>query len=388
MNPTDLNFAFPTRVIFGPGKLRNLASMHLPGEKALLVITSDRIVEQLGILDKVITYLSKNDCSYHIYDGITSNPTKNEIMIGKELANEENCEFTIGIGGGSSIDSAKCISAMMRMEGDLWNYTPYGSGKGLPVTDAAPIIAISTTSGTGTETNGGAVITHDETREKVYVSSFYMRPTFSIIDPELMCSLPKHLTAFQGYDAIAHASECFIAKDCNQFAEMFALEILRIVSKWLPYAYEEPNNIEARSWIAYAADILGGMVQTLSPTTSAHTIGEAISGHFSSVQHGASLAVIAEAYYSKFANKIPDRLDQMGAVMGETPDGTGQGYLNALIQLLDSTGIRNISLSEHGINVNDLDKIAHYACNVVGFSADRYDVTIDDVKEILLKSYR
>lgn len=384
----NLEFAYPTKVIFGEKKLNELANIKLPGKKALIVITADRIVEKMGYLQETINLLKNNNCESVVYDGIKSNPKKSAIMAGAKIAINENCDFVIGLGGGSSVDSAKCIAVMMKMPGDIWDYALYGTGLKKPITDAAPIIAISTTSGTGTETDGGAVITHDETQEKVYVSSFLMRPTVSIIDYTLMTSLPPALTAYQGYDAIAHASECFISRDCSQLAEMFALEVLRITAKWLPVAYKEPNNLEARGWMAYAANILGGMVQTMAPTTSPHTIGEAISGMFPTVQHGASLAVIAEAYYTKYASKIADRMDIMGEAMGEKPDGTGMAYVRAITKILDETNIREIKLSEHGVQLEDIKKIAHNAHDVVGFSADRFDIPLEEVEEILKDSYR
>ena len=151
----SVDYFIPTRIIFGAGCLNKLATTKMPGKKALICITADGLMEELGILERVIEYFNQNKTRYVIFNKVVSNPIRKTVMEAKELAVSEGCDFTVGLGGGSSIDTAKAAAIMMRMEGDLWDYAYAGTGKKKVITDAAPVVAISTTAGTGTETDLG-----------------------------------------------------------------------------------------------------------------------------------------------------------------------------------------------------------------------------------------
>ena len=141
----------PTKVVFGPGKLKELASMKLPGKKALICVTEDGLMEKLGIQGRVLQYLSQNQIESVVYDKVTPNPTRKGVMEAAELAKTENSDLFNGFGGGSSIDTAKAASIMMVNEGDLWDYAQAGTGGRKEVKGAFPVMTITTTAGTGTE---------------------------------------------------------------------------------------------------------------------------------------------------------------------------------------------------------------------------------------------
>ena len=203
----------PTKLIFGCGEINKLSSEKLPGKKALVVISAGTSMRKYGYLQKVLAQLRLNHVETVVYDKILPNPIKEHVMEAAAICREERCDFVVGLGGGSSIDSAKSIAVMACNDGDYWDYVSGGTGKGRPISKALPIIAIPTTAGTGTEMDPWTVITHETAQEKIGFGCPLTYPTLSIVDPELMVSIPPELTAFQGFDAFFHAAEGFIANN-------------------------------------------------------------------------------------------------------------------------------------------------------------------------------
>jgi len=186
------NYFMPTKILFGPGSLDRLKDENLPGKKALIVISAGASMKKYGYLDRLTAILKEKGIDYVVFDKILPNPIKKHVMEGAGLARQEGCDFVIGLGGGSSIDSAKSIALMAKNDGDYWDYIVGGSGKGkFPSGGALPIVAITTTAGTGTEADPWTVITNEETNEKIGYGNQYTFPTLSVVDPELMLSVPR-----------------------------------------------------------------------------------------------------------------------------------------------------------------------------------------------------
>ena len=224
----------PTKLIFGCGEINKLSSEKLPGKKALVVISAGTSMRKYGYLQKVLAQLRLNHVETVVYDKILPNPIKEHVMEAAAICREERCDFVVGLGGGSSIDSAKSIAVMACNDGDYWDYVSGGTGKGRPISKALPIIAIPTTAGTGTEMDPWTVITHETAQEKIGFGCPLTYPTLSIVDPELMVSIPPELTAFQGFDAFFHAAEGFIANCATPISDLYALEAIRLLYKYLP----------------------------------------------------------------------------------------------------------------------------------------------------------
>ena len=196
----------PTKLFFGCGEIERLSTEKLPGKKALIVISAGTSMKKYGYLSKVQAQLKLNNVDNVVFDKVLQNPIKSHVMEAAALCRQEGCDFVVGLGGGSSIDSAKAIAIMACNDGDLWDYVSGGSGKGRPYTKVLPIVAIPTTAGTGTEIDPWSVITNEEAQEKIGLgTSPYTFPTLSIVDPELMLSIPPALTAYQGFDAFFHS---------------------------------------------------------------------------------------------------------------------------------------------------------------------------------------
>lgn len=381
----------PTRIVFGAGRLKEIASMSLPGRKALLCVIGKSYVQESGLQDKVISLLKENGVDCHVYDDIAPNPTRKSVMEGAKIARKHDCEFVIGLGGGSSIDTAKAIAAMMRTPGDLWDYGYTGTGGKKEIQDAVPIVAITTTSGTGTESDQYCVITNEETGEKLDFTADSIFPAISLIDPELMLTIPKDLTVYQGLDALFHAAECYVANGHqDRMVDVYAIESVKTVTTNLPIVAKDLCNLEARSEVAFAADILSGYTMVLVSVTSHHILAQTLGGFFPNLPHGASLIVVCEAYYKKVCGYLPQEFDELGVVMGEEvdPQRPGYAFVKALIKLMERTGCRDLAMSSFGIKREDFPRIVDMTVDEVGIDLDRYTLTKEDMYQILEDSYK
>jgi alcohol dehydrogenase len=381
----------PTRIVFGRGRLNDLKNTKLPGKKALLCVTADGLMKQLGIQQRVEELLRENGTEYAVFDKVEPNPTKGGVEASTALAKASGCDFVIGLGGGSSIDTAKASAIMMVSEGDLWDYAYTGTGGRKEVIKAVPVVTISTTCGTGTECDQYCVITNERTQEKLDFTAEAIFPALSIIDPELMLTLPRSLTIFQGFDALFHCAECYVCNGHhNRLLDLYAADGVRTVAENLTKALADPQDAEVRSNLAYAADILGGYCMALVSVTSHHILAQTLGGLYHAFPHGAALIVLAEAYYSKVCSLLPDEFNELGEMTGEVCDPARPGYafVKGLIRMLDETGARHLKMSEYGVRKNDFERIVDMTVDEVGIGLDRYTLTKQDFMEMLEQSYR
>ena len=386
----NFSYYIPTRLFFGKGELGRIATEKLPGKKALIVTSSGTSMKKYGYLDRLTALLKENKTDYVIFNKILPNPIKSHVMEGAALAKSEDCDFVIGLGGGSSIDASKAIAVMATNEGDYWDYISGGSGKGMPVpNDPLPIIAITTTAGTGTEADPFTVTTKEETGEKIGFGYDKTFPVFSIIDPDLMMSVPPKLTAYQGFDALFHATEGYIASVANPISDLFALKSIELLGKYLARAVKDGSDVEARSYVALA-NTLSGMVESTSGCTSEHSIEHAMSGYHPDLPHGAGLIMVSVAYNTLFADKVPDRFIAMAKALGKEDAKDPMDFVEMLKKLQKDCGVDELKMSEYGIKKEELPQMAKHAKDTMGglFEVDRYQLSMDEVVSLLEKSYR
>lgn len=379
----------PTRLLFGCGEIKNLATEKLPGKKALIVISAGTSMKKYGYLDKVIELLKDNDTEAVVFDKILPNPIKGHVMEAAALCRAEQCDFVIGLGGGSSIDSAKAIAVMACNEGDYWDYVIGGSGKGRPAAKALPIIAIPTTAGTGTEADPWTVITNEEKQEKIGFGNQHTFPALSIVDPELMVSIPPHLTAYQGFDAFFHAAEGFLANCATPISDLYALEAIRLLYKYLPVAVKDGKNLKARAKVAWAST-LAGLVESTSSCTSEHSLEHAMSAYYPALPHGAGLIAISEAYFETFRNDCMKRYMKMAEVMTQQKSNRPSDFMDALIRMQKECEVYQLKLSDWGLKEEDLPKMVQNARETMGglFMFDPRPLTDEEVLGIYRNSYR
>jgi alcohol dehydrogenase len=387
----NFNIFMPTRVIFGPGKLKELATtLYLPGKKALIVIGAGSSMKKHGYLDRVIGYLKQNGVESVVFDKILQNPIVDHVMEGAKTAKDNKCDFIIGLGGGSSIDSSKSIAVMATNSGHYWDYIHGGSGKGQPVPNKPlPIVAITTTAGTGTEADPWTVITKSDTKEKIGFGYDATFPVLSIVDPELMLTVPPEFTAYQGIDAFCHAAEGYLAVVNQPSSDAYALMAVELIAKYLPVAVKDGNNLEARTAIAWA-NTAAGMVESLSSCISHHSLEHAASAFHPELPHGAGLTALSVSYFSFMAEKCPDRFPELAKAMGEDVDKLptlnekAMAFITALKKLIAGAGQKDLRLSQFGMRKDESPALAKNAFENMGglFQVDPYKLSFDDVVSI------
>ena len=379
----------PTKILFGCGELKKLATEKLPGKKALIVISGGIAMKKYGYLDKVIGLLKENNVTSIVFDKILPNPIKSHVMEAATVCRENQCDFVVGLGGGSSIDSAKSIAVMACNEGDYWDYINGGTGKGRPVTKALPVVAIPTTAGTGTEADPWTVITNEERQEKIGFGNELTFPVLSIVDPELMVSIPPHLTAYQGFDAFFHAAEGFIANCATPISDLYALEAIRLLYKYLPVAVKDGKDLKARAKVAWAST-LAGLVEATSSCTSEHSLEHAMSAYYPELPHGAGLIAISENYFETFRNDSMKRYMKMAEIMTQQKSNRPSDFIDALVRMQKECDVYGLKLSIWGLKEEDFPKMVQNARETMGglFLFDPRPMTDEEVLNIYKKSYR
>lgn len=379
----NFSYYMPTRIFFGAGSVKKLSRAPLPAGRGLL-ITGGSSTTKLGYVDKVCAALAEAGHEMTVYRDVQPNPTIENVRECAAIAREQECTFVVGLGGGSSIDTAKAAAVMATNDGDWWDYVYGGSGKGQKIKDQPlPIVAITTTAGTGTEADPWTVVTNGE--EKIGGGNDKTFPTLSIVDPDFMMTVPPHLTAYQGFDALFHACEGYLATIASPVSEMYSLKAIELIGKSLPRAVQDGSDAEARADVALA-NTLAGFVESLSSCTSEHAIEHAMSGFHPKLPHGAGLIMISLEYYKLFTDVCADKFTHMAHALGRA-DGD---FVAALAELQKQCGVDGLKMSDYGMENGDFGKYADHAFADMGglFRVDAKQLTKDDVIGILSRSYR
>jgi alcohol dehydrogenase len=383
----------PTRTLFGAGQLNNLHNQALPGNKAVVVISNGKSARENGYLDKTLAQLKLAKVDYTIFDKVQANPLKSTVMDGAAFARENGCDFVVALGGGSVMDASKLIAMMAMNEGDLWDYVSYGTGKGkTPSNRALPVVAITTTAGTGSEVDPWGVISNSDTNEKIGIGGADdLFPVLAIVDPELMLSVSPKSTAYQGFDALFHSTEGYISLFANELSDMYALTAIENVAKNLPTAVKDGNDLEARTKVAFG-NTLSGYMMVVGTCTSEHALEHAMSAYHQDLPHGAGLIMISKAYYAHFINKhvCDDRFVKMAQVMGYPNAKAPMDFLDALIRLQEACGVADLKMSDYGLDIREFGTLSRNARATMGdsFACDRAPLTDDDCIEIFKASYK
>ena len=286
----NINYYLPTDIRFGWGRTSEVGEIVAEFGKRCLMVT----VKPPSPLEPVFERIKKlcADAGVEVihFDGVQPNPTTDNVDAGVAIGEENNVDVILGVGGGSSIDTAKNISVGITHEGDAWDYRVI---EGKPVEDKLlPIIAVSTTAGTGSEVTAAAVVTKTDRHLKYALWDKLLCPTVGIVDPELTLTLPPHITASTGWDAFCHSFEAYTHNaGASDYIDMHALEGMRLVIKNLPIVMKDSQNREAREALHWA-NTLGGLAITNAGVTLPHGMGMAIGGSAPHVTHGEALAII------------------------------------------------------------------------------------------------
>lgn len=387
------NMYVPTRFVFGNGRLSELHKQKFPGTKALLAISNGKSVRKNGTLARTEKELEQAGVETVLFAGIGANPTKSAVMSGAEAARKSGCDFIVALGGGSVMDAAKAIAMMAVNQGDLWDYVGSGSGRGLPMQcEPLPLVCITTTAGTGSEADPWGVITKEETNEKLGLGGAdSLFPVLSIIDPELMVSVPPMFTAYQGFDTLFHATEGYISTPANLMSDMFGETAIENIGKYLTRAVRDGSDLEARERIAFA-NTLSGISMVLCSTTAEHSLEMAMSAYYPDLPHGAGLVMISKAFYECMIEKhvCDERMIRMAQILGMAEASKPQDFITMLVKLQQDCGVADLKMSDYGITPDDFDKMAANARETGGglFATTPCELTHEDCMKIYERSYK
>lgn len=325
---------------------------------ASVLIVTDKGIVNSGLTEPVETALKSADTSYVIYDETQPNPTVKNVENALKMYYNGNCNAIIAIGGGSAMDCAKAVGARVAYPKRTVNQL----GGKLKVWRKLPtLIAIPTTAGTGSETTLAAMITDSETHHKYAIMSFPIIPHYAVLDASLTYSLPPHLTASTGVDALTHAVEAYIGRSTTKETRRLALEATRLVFENVELAYNDGNNHTARENMLHAA-YKAGIAFSKSYVGYIHALAHSLGGKYGT-PHGLANAVLMPYVLEGYGKRVYRKLHQLAVAAGiatkdETSESGAVKFINAIKKLNANMNIPN-KLS--GIRKEDIPSLAKHA---------------------------
>lgn len=380
------HFVIPNHTIVGTNVLSEAAPLlKKMGNKAFTV--TGRHVAVSDMMKQLTALLDENGIDCVIFDGITGEPTDTMIEKGVEMLKSSGCDFIIGIGGGSPLDSAKAIAAMAVNEGSIADY----NGKEI-TGEILPLAAIPTTAGTGSEATKFTVITDSEKGIKMLLKGDVLVPKLAIVDSSFTVGTPKSVTSATGLDALTHAVEAYTSRKAFSMTDTLAVSAVKRIMKYLPIAYKEPDNSLAREQMSIAA-LEAGICINNSSVTIVHGMSRPIGALFH-VPHGMSNAMLLKECLSFAVSGAYEKFANLGRETGVASDSdsdetAAEKFIDSLQNICDVCEIP--TLEQYGIDRDEYySKISKMATDAVasGSPANTVkEVTVDDCIEIYKKLY-
>ncbi len=303
------NYFQPTDIRFGKGRLSEVGRIVSHWGQKCLLVTVPVFSEFETLIKNVKTLLEESGVDVAHFDGVIPNPTTDVVTMGARMAQQHQADVILGLGGGSSMDTAKAIAVEATHEGTSWDYLFFRDSQ--PTEKTLPVIAVTTTSGTGSQVTQVAVVTNPAEKTKSALYHPLIFPKVSVVDPELMLTVPEHVTASTGFDVFAHAFESFINPGGSAYTDLMAKEAMRLAADFLPSAVRTGSDLQARTAMAWA-DTLAGLCIANSGVTLPHGIGMAIGGNYPHVMHGEALAVVYPAILRYSYASAPEKFADVG----------------------------------------------------------------------------
>ena len=376
-------FRMPKSVLYGRNSLEKLGEQSKKlGKKAFIV--TDTIMEKLGYVEKCIQQLNKKGITVSTYNKVDAEPTNIHVLEALSLCKEEKCDFIIGIGGGSCIDATKAVAVLYTNGGEVEDYVQ----KDIEIeNNPLPLIAIPTTSDTGSEVTSVAVITNKKTDVKMMMKHPSFIPKVAIIDPVLTSSLPAQITAATGIDALCHAIEAYISKFSQPLTDVLALSAIESIMKYLRIAYEDGHNMEAREAMMIAS-LQAGIAFSNASVTLVHGMSRPVGALFH-VPHGISNAILLPTVLEFTKTSAVKRLAKIGRNLNKDL------YSNSDEEVADYTigeikklcyDLRIPNLKEYGIDEiefeNAISKMASDAIESGSPANNPRVPSYDEIKEL------
>jgi len=385
------NFRYfqPTEIRFGRGRLSEIGDVVATYGRRCLLVTMPAFPSISPIYEKVKKHLKSSGIKLAHFDRVMANPTTDIVTEGAALARQHEADVILGLGGGSSMDTAKAIAVEAAHPGISWDYLFFRESQ--PTEKTLPIITVTTTSGTGSHVSQVAVVTETDERCKSAIYNSFIFPKVSIVDPELMLTVPKHVTASTGFDVFAHAFESYINPGGSPYTDLLALESLRIVAAYLPMAVGNGRNLEARTWMAWA-DTLAGLSIANAGVTLPHGIGMAMSGLYPHVAHGEALAAVYPAVMRYSWQSAPGKFAVVARIFDpsliSSPDKRAAQKSCDVIGAFNREIGMGISLKKLKIPEKEIRTLAEASLVLPDYKNHPRVATLDEVCELLKRSFR
>ena len=384
----NFNYFQPTEIRFGAGRLAEVGEVVANYGKKCLLVTVPTIPAFQKLFERTKVSLEAAGVEHAHWEGVIPNPTTESITEGAEMAKALGADVILGVGGGSSMDSAKAVAVEATHDGTAWDYLFYKEPP--PDERTLPVIAVSTTSGTGSQGTQVAVITHTETRDKSAIYNSIVYPKVTIVDPELMLTVPEHITASTGFDAFCHAFESTIHPNASPYIDMMAAEVMRRVFKYLPGLVKDGSDLGARTQLAWA-DTLAGLCIANAGVTLPHGIGMAIGGMYPHVMHGEALAL----NYPTFTRFTQAHAVKQFAAMGRFLDSSLEGKSDEIAAEASCEALDGFlldigmwfGLADFDIPEGELDDLTKQSMVLPDYKGNPRVTTEDEMRELLASCF-
>jgi len=344
------NWSYPTAIRFGAGRIAELPEACIAAGLRKPLLVTDRGLAQLPITGQALDLLDAAGLGRALFAEVDPNPTEVNMEAGIAIFREGGHDGVVAFGGGSGLDLGKCVAFMAGQSRPVWDFEDVGDWWTRADADAiAPIIAVPTTAGTGSEVGRAGVLTNSETHEKKIIFHPKMLPAITICDPELTVGMPPAITAGTGMDALAHCLEAYCSPFYHPMSQGIALEGMRLVKENLPRAYRDGSDIEARAHMMSAAAM--GAVAFQKGLGAIHALSHPIGAHYGT-HHGTTNAVVMPAVLRFNRPAIEERMARAASYLGL--EGGFEGFLGFVEGLNAELGIPG-RLSALGVSDPDLD---------------------------------
>lgn len=378
MSDIAFKYFLPVNIEFGSGKVAKTGELTKPYGKKALIVTGHSSAKKSGLYDKVKDSLKAEGIDSVLFDKVAQNPLTTTAAEGAAFAKDNGCDVVVAIGGGSIMDCAKAIAFLAVNDGDVSDYI---FGKKASDT-ALPIILIPTTCGTGSEGNGIAVLTNPDNGDKKSLRCNAIVAKVSIVDPECMMTMPKHVLASVGFDALCHNMESYTSKIAQPFTDALSLYAVDLIAHNLVDVYKGTGSKDSWEKITLASTI-GGMVINTTGVTLAHGMEHPASG-LKDVVHGKGLAALTPTIIEDSYQGAPEKFAKLAKLFGGEKAEDLAGKVRELLEDIELT----CTLSDLGIEEKDIPWMAENCMKVSAHSIANNPVVFsqEEIAEIYKKA--
>ncbi|MCM3712611.1 iron-containing alcohol dehydrogenase [Alkalihalobacillus oceani] len=381
----NYQFSIPTIIKCGRGISAQIGETLKSYRLKKLLIVTDKGVRQANLLEKIEASLRSSGIDYTIYNDVEPNPKAELVEEGVSFLNAEQCDSVLGIGGGSSLDTAKGIAAMVTNNGSILDYE--GIGK-LP-NPTLPLFAIPTTAGTGSEATASTVFTDRETLFKAVIISPHLFPKVSFLDPDLILQLPQGITAATGMDALTHAIESYVSKDATPVSRALAIQAIKMIATDLEKTYFVGTDVESRENMLVAS-MLAGVAFSQSRLGNVHAISHTFGGVFN-IPHGIANATLLPFVMEFNLPACAEKMKDIAVALGENVTGlntlqAGEKAIEAVKRLNQSLNIPN-NIKELGVSLDHLPQMVEDSMRSANVLSNPRLTRAEDIAAIIERAY-